>query len=53
MNLHYILYMLLGPLAEACAAEAAAVAANAQVAIAIVDGNGDLVYSEGMDGAPA
>jgi glc operon protein GlcG len=35
------------------AAEAAALAANAQVAIAIVDGNGDLVYFERMDGASA
>ena len=35
------------------AAEAAAIAANAQVAIAIVDGNGDLVYFERMDGASA
>ena len=35
------------------AAESAALAANAQVAIAIVDGNGDLVYSERMDGASA
>ena len=33
------------------AAEAAAIAANAQVAIAVVDGNGDLVYFERMDGA--
>jgi glc operon protein GlcG len=35
------------------AAEAAATAANASVAIAIVDGNGDLVYFERMDGASA
>ena len=35
------------------AAEAAALAANAQVAIAVVDGNGDLVYFERMDGASA
>ena len=35
------------------AAEAAAIAANAQVAIAVVDGNGDLVYFERMDGASA
>jgi glc operon protein GlcG len=35
------------------AAEAAAVAANAQVAIAVVDANGDLVYFERMDGASA
>src|SRR6476660_5389421 len=35
------------------AAEAAATAANAQVAIAVVDGNGDLVYFERMDGASA
>src|SRR6516165_4537399 len=35
------------------AAEAAAIAANAQVAIAIIDGNGDLVYFERMDGASA
>jgi glc operon protein GlcG len=35
------------------AAEAAALGANAQVAIAIVDGNGDLVYFERMDGASA
>ena len=35
------------------AAEAAALAANAPVAIAIVDGNGDLVYFERMDGASA
>src|SRR5436190_17255788 len=35
------------------AAEAAAMAANAPVAIAIVDGNGDLVYFERMDGASA
>lgn len=35
------------------AAEAAAVAANAQVAIAVVDSNGDLVYFERMDGASA
>src|SRR5262252_7533064 len=35
------------------AAESAALAANAQVAIAIVDGNGDLVYFERMDGASA
>jgi len=35
------------------AAEAAAVAANAQIAIAVVDGNGDLVYFERMDGASA
>jgi len=35
------------------AAEAAAMAANAQVAIAVVDGNGDLVYFERMDGASA
>src|ERR1700680_4605227 len=35
------------------AAEAAAIAASAQVAIAVVDGNGDLVYFERMDGASA
>jgi glc operon protein GlcG len=35
------------------AAEAAAVAGNAQIAIAVVDGNGDLVYFERMDGASA
>src|SRR5262252_5903053 len=35
------------------AAEAAAIAANAQIAIAVVDGNGDLVYFERMDGASA
>jgi glc operon protein GlcG len=35
------------------AAEAAANAANAHVAIAVVDANGDLVYFERMDGAPA
>ena len=35
------------------AAEAAALAANAPVAIAVVDGNGDLVYFERMDGASA
>jgi len=35
------------------AAEAAALAANAAVAIAVVDGNGDLVYFERMDGASA
>ena len=35
------------------AAEAAAIAANAQVAIAVVDNNGDLVYFERMDGASA
>jgi glc operon protein GlcG len=35
------------------AAEAAANAANAKVAIAVVDANGDLVYFERMDGAPA
>jgi glc operon protein GlcG len=35
------------------AAEAAAVSANAQVAIAVVDANGDLVYFERMDGASA
>ena len=35
------------------AAEAAALAANAPIAIAIVDGNGDLVYFERMDGASA
>jgi glc operon protein GlcG len=35
------------------AAEAAAVALSAQMAIAIVDGNGDLVYFERMDGASA
>lgn len=33
------------------AAEAAAVAANARVAIAVVDANGDLVYFKRMDGA--
>jgi glc operon protein GlcG len=33
------------------AAEAAATAANAHVAISIVDANGDLVYFERMDGA--
>ena len=35
------------------AAEAAAMAANAPIAIAVVDGNGDLVYFERMDGASA
>src|SRR6185295_1138323 len=35
------------------AAEAAAIAANAPIAIAVVDGNGDLVYFERMDGASA
>jgi len=35
------------------AAEAAALAGNAQIAIAVVDGNGDLVYFERMDGASA
>src|SRR5262249_39724357 len=35
------------------AAEAAATAANAPIAIAVVDGNGDLVYFERMDGASA
>ena len=35
------------------AAEAAAVALNATMAIAVVDGNGDLVYFERMDGASA
>lgn len=35
----------------AAAAEAAAVKANARVGIAIVDGNGDLIYSERLDGA--
>lgn len=35
------------------AAEAAAMAANAPVAIAVVDGNGDLVAFERMDGASA
>jgi glc operon protein GlcG len=35
------------------AAEAAAVSANAKVAIAVVDANGDLVYFERMDGASA
>jgi glc operon protein GlcG len=34
------------------AAEAAAIAANAIVSIAVVDSNGDLVYFERMDGAP-
>jgi glc operon protein GlcG len=33
------------------AAEAAATAANAKVAISVVDANGDLVYFERMDGA--
>ncbi len=33
------------------AAEAAALAANAKVAISVVDANGDLVYFERMDGA--
>ena len=33
------------------AAEAAAIAANAKVAISVVDANGDLVYFERMDGA--
>jgi len=33
------------------AAEAAAIALNAPMAIAVVDGNGDLVYFERMDGA--
>src|ERR1051326_1795403 len=35
------------------AAEAAAIAASAKVAIAVVDGNGDLVSFERMDGASA
>ena len=35
------------------AAEAAAIALNAPMAIAVVDGNGDLVYFERMDGASA
>jgi glc operon protein GlcG len=35
------------------AAEAAAMAANAPIAIAVVDGNGDLVAFERMDGASA
>src|SRR4029079_9882735 len=35
------------------AAEAAAIAANAPIAIAVVDGNGDLFYFERMDGASA
>jgi glc operon protein GlcG len=35
------------------AAEAAALALNAPMAIAVVDGNGDLVYFERMDGASA
>jgi glc operon protein GlcG len=35
------------------AAEAAAMAANAPIAIAVVDGNADLVYFERMDGASA
>ena len=35
----------------AAAAEAAALKANARVGIAIVDGNGDLIYSERLDGA--
>jgi uncharacterized protein GlcG (DUF336 family) len=35
------------------AAEAAAIALNAPMAIAVVDGNGDLVYFERMDGAGA
>ena len=34
------------------AAEAAAIAANAIVSIAVVDSNGDLVHFERMDGAP-
>jgi len=35
------------------AAEAAAIVLNAPMAIAVVDGNGDLVYFERMDGASA
>jgi glc operon protein GlcG len=37
----------------AAAAEATALKANAKVGIAIVDANGDLVYSERIDGASA
>jgi len=35
----------------AAAAEAAALKANAKVGIAIIDGNGDLVFSQRLDGA--